>query len=261
MTFLSHHIVVVQSLSQIQLFVTSWTTARQAPLSFTISQSLLKAMSIESLMLSDHLILWHPLFLLPSTFHNIRVFSNQLALCIRWSKYWNFSFSNSPSNDYSELISSRINRFDLLAIQGTLKSLLQHHNLKASFFFFGHSALVQLSYSYMTTGKTILLTIRTLVSKLMSLHFNTLTRFAIAFLPRSKHLLLSWLQSSSTVILEPRKITPVTVSSFSPSICHEVMGPDAMILVFLMLSFKPVFFTLLFHPHQEALQFLFTFCH
>ena len=134
MTFLSHHIVVVQSLSQIQLFVTSWTTAHQAPLSFTISQSLLKAMSIESLMLSDHLILWHPLFLLPSTFHNIRVFSNQLALCIRWSKYWNFSFSNSPSNDYSELISSRINWFDLLAIQGTLKSLLQHHNLKASFF-------------------------------------------------------------------------------------------------------------------------------
>ena len=176
-------------------------------------------MSIESLMLSDHLILWHPLFLLPSTFHNIRVFSNQLALCIRWSKYWNFSFSNSPSNDYSELISF------------SSTTIWKHH-------FFCHSALVQLSYSYMTTGKTILLTIRTLVSKLMSLHFNTLTRFVTAFLPRSKCLLLSWLQSTSTVILEPRKIT---VSTFSPSICHEVMGPDAMILVFLMLSFKPVF--------------------
>ena len=133
-TFLSHHIVVVHSLSRIQLFATSWTTARQAPLSFTISQSLLKSMSIESLMLSDHLILCHPLFLLPSTFHNIRVFSNQLAVHIRWSKYWSFSFSNSPSNDYSELISSRIDWFDLRAIQGTLKSLLQHHNLKASFF-------------------------------------------------------------------------------------------------------------------------------
>ena len=192
-------------------------------------------MSIESLMLSDHLILWHPLFLLPSTFHNIRVFSNQLALCIRWSKYWNFSFSNSPSNDYSELISSRINWFDLLAIQGTLKSLLQHHNLKASFFLslslsptllFIHDYWKNHTFDYMD------------LSKLMSLHFNTLTRFVTAFLPRSKCLLLSWLQSSSTVILEPRKIT---VSTFSPSICREVMGPDAMILVFLMLSFKPVF--------------------
>ena len=133
-TFLSHHIVVVHSLSRIQLFATSWTTARQAPLSFTISQSLLKSMSIESLMLSDHLILCHPLFLLPSTFHNIRVFSNQLAVHIRWSKYWSFSFSNSPSNEHSGLISFRMDWLDLLAVQGTLKSSSTPQFKKHQFF-------------------------------------------------------------------------------------------------------------------------------
>ena len=165
---------------------------------------------------------------------------------IMWPKYWSFSFSISPSNEYSGLISFRIDWFDLLAVQGTLKSLLQHHISKASILgsaFFN----VQFSHPYMTTGKTTVLTIRTFTGKVMSLLFNMLSRLIIAFLPRSKRLLTSWLQSLSTVILEPKKIKSGTVFIVFPSICHEVMGPDAMILVFLMLSFKPAF-SLSFSP-------------
>ena len=161
-------------------------------MSITNSRSLLKLMSIESVMPSNHLIFCCPLLFLPSVFPSIRVFSNELALHIRWSKYWSFSFSISPSNEYSGLISFRIDWFDLLAGQGTLKSLLQHHRSKASIL--RHSAffMVQLSHPYMTTGKTIDLTRRTIVGKVMSLIFNMLSRLVIAFLPRSKCLLISW---------------------------------------------------------------------
>ena len=167
---------------------------------------------------SNHLILCRPLLLLPSIFPSIRVFSNESVLRIRWSKYWSFSFSISPSNEYSGLISFRMDSLNLLAVQGTLKSLLQHNSSNASDL--QHIALfiVQLSYPYMTTGKTIALTTWTCVSKMMSLLFNTLSRFIISLLPRSKHLLISWLQSPSAVILEPEKLKSVTVSL---SICHE----------------------------------------
>ena len=155
-------------------------------------------------MLSNHLILCYPLLLWPSVFPRIRVFSSESALCIRWRNYWNFSFSISPSNEYSLSISFRIDWFDLFAVQGTLKSILQHHGSKASIL--QHSAffLVQLSHLYVTTGKTMILTIQTFVSKGMSL-LNTLSRFVITFFPRSKHLLISWLQSPSAVILSPIK--------------------------------------------------------
>ena len=178
---------------------------------------------------SNHLILCRPRLLLPSIFPSIRVFSNESALRIRWPEYWSFSFSISPSNEYSELISFRIDWFDHLAVQGTLKTLLQHHSSKASVL--QHSAffLVQFSHPYMTTGKTIALTRRTFVGKVMSLLFNMLSTFLIAFLPRSKHLLISWLQLTSAVILEPKKIKSVTVSIVSPSICHEGMGPDVIV--------------------------------
>ena len=163
---------------------------------------------------SNHLILCHPLLLLPSIFPGIRVFSGESALHIRWPKYWSFSFSISPSNEYSGLISVRIDWFDLLVVQGTLKSLLQHHISKASIL--GHSAffIAQISHPYMTTGKTIALTRRTLVDKVMSLLFNMLSRLVITFLPRSRHLVISGLQSPPTVILEPRKIKSLTDSSF-----------------------------------------------
>ena len=179
---------VIQSLSHVWLFPTPWTVACQVSLSFTISQSLLKLMSIESVMPSNHLILCHPLLLLPSIFLSIRTVSNGSALHIRWPKDWSFSFN--PSSEYSRLISFRIEWFDLLAVQGTLKSLLQHHSLKASAFF-----LIQLSHPYKTTGKTITLARRTFVSKVISLLLNMLSSFVIAFLPRSKHLLISWFQS------------------------------------------------------------------
>ena len=187
---------------------------------------------------SNHLILCHPLLLPPSIFPSIRVFPMNL---IEWPKFWSFSFTISPSNEYSGLISFRMNWLDLLAVQGTLKSLLQHHSWKASVL--QHSAffILQLSHPYMTTGKTVTLTRQTFVSKVMSLLFHILSRLIIAFLPRSKRLLISWLQSPSAVILEHKKIEPLTVSIVSPSICHEVMGPDAMIFVFWMLSFKPTF--------------------
>ena len=167
---------------------------------------------IESVISSKHLILCFPSLLLPSIFPSIRVFSNESALRIRWPKHWSFSFSISPSNEYSGLISHRINWFDLLVVQGNLKSLLQHHSSKASTL--RHSAffMVQLSEPYMTTGKTIALTIRTVVGKMMSLPFNTLSRFVIDFFPRSRDILISWLKSPSTVILEPKKRKSVTAS-------------------------------------------------
>ena len=198
-------------------------------LSFTNSWSLLKLMSITSVMLSNQLILCHPLLLLLSIFPSIRVFSNESVIHIRWPKYWSFSFSISPSNEYSGLISFRIDWFYFLAVQGTLQSLLQHHSSRASILQCTAFFIVQLSHPYMTTRKTIALTRQTFVGKVMSLLSNMLSRLFIAFLPRSKRLLISWLQSPSAVILKPRKIKFDTVS---PSISHEVMGPDAMILVF-----------------------------
>ena len=197
-------------------------------LSIASSYSLLKLMSIDSVMPSNHLILCHPLLLLPLIFPSIRVFSNESALCIRWPKYWIFSFCISLSNEHSGLISLRMDWLDLLAVPGTLKSLLQHHSSKASLL--QHSAffIVQLSHPYITTGKTIALTRPTFVGKVMSLLFNMLSRLVITFLPRSKCLLISWLQSPSAVILEPPKIKSVTVSTVSPSICHEVMADRQM---------------------------------
>ena len=192
-------------------------------------------------MSSNHLILCHHLLPLPSIFPSIRFFSYKSALHIRWPKYWKFSFSISPSSEYSGLISFTIDWLGLLAVQRTLKSLLQHHSSKASILQCSAFFTVQLSHPYMTTGKTIALTIWTFVGKVMSLLFNTLSRFVIAFLPRSNCLLISWLQSPSAVILEPKKLKSLTVSIISPSICHEVLGLDAMVLVFRMLSFKPTF--------------------
>ena len=207
----------------------------------TIPQSLLKLMSIESGMPSNDLILCCPLLFLSSNFPSIRVFSNESVLRIRWPKDWSFSFKDSPSNEYSGLISFRIDWLDLLAVQGTLKSLLQHHSSKASTLWHLAFFMVQLSHAYMTTGKTIALTRWTFVSKVMSLLFNMLSRLVIAFLPRSKHLLISWLQSPSAVILEPKNIKSNTVSIVCPSICHAVMGLDAMTFIFRMLSFKQAF--------------------
>ena len=207
----------VQSLSHVWLFATPWTAARQASLSITKSSSSLRLM----VMPSNHLLL-----LPPSIFPSIRVFSSESVLHIRWPKYWSFSFSMSPSNEYLGLISFRIDWFDLLAVQGTQLSAF---------------LMVQLSHPHMTTGKTIALTKWTFVGKVMFLLFHIPSRFVIAFLPRSKHLLISWLQPPSAVILEPKKIKSVTVYIVSPTICHEMMGPDAMILVFWMLSFKPAF--------------------
>ena len=181
---------------------------------------------------SSHLILCHPLPLLPSIPPSIRVFSNESTLRMRWPKYWSFSFSISPSNVHPGLNSFRMDWLDLLAVQGTLKSLLQHHSSKASIFRRSAFFTVQLSQPDMTTGKTITLTRQTFVGKVMSLLFNMLSRLVITFLPRSKHLLISWLQSPSAVILEPPKIKSDTVSTVSPSYSYEVMGPDAMILVF-----------------------------
>ena len=191
----------------------------QASLSIN-SQSLLKLTFIELVMPSNHLILCYPLLLLPSIFPSIRVFSNESVLHIRWPEYWSFSFS--PPVDW----------FDLLAVQGTLRSLLQHHSSKASILQCSASFKVKFSHPYMTTRKTIALTRQTFVDKVISLLFNMLSRLVITFLPRSKCLLISWLQAPSAVILEPPKIKSETVSTVSSSISHEVMGPDAMIFVF-----------------------------
>src|SRR5574337_1322946 len=189
-------------------------------------------MSIESVMPSSHLILCRPLLLLPPMPPSIRVFSNKSTLRMRWPKYWSFSFSIIPSKEHPGLISFRMHWLDLLAVHGTLKSLLQHHSSKASIL--RHSAFftVQLSHPYMTTGKTIALTRWTFVGKVMSLLLNMPSRLVITFLPRSNRLLISWLQSLSAVLLEPKKIKSATVSTVSPSICHEVIGQDVMILVF-----------------------------
>ena len=196
--------------------------------------SLLKLMSIKSMMPSNHpVILCHPFLLLLLIFPRMRVFSRESAhRTFRWPKYWSISFNISPSNQYSGLISCRINWFDLLAVQGTLWILLQHHSSKASTLQCSAFFTVQLSHPYMTTGKTIALMRWALVSKVMSLLFNMLSRFVIVFHPRSKCLFILWLQPTSAVILEPNKIKSVIVSIFSPSIYHEVMGPDAMIFFF-----------------------------
>ena len=195
-------VLVVQTLSHVRLFAAALTAACQASLSFTISQSLLRLMSTELVMPSNHLILCCPLLLLPSIFPTIRVLSSESALHIRWPKYWSFSFSISPSSEYSRLISFRIDYFDLLAVQEILKSLLQHCNSKASVLQCSVFFTVQLSYLYMTTAKTIASTRLTFVDKVMSLLLNMLSRLVINFLPRSKCLLIS---SPSAVILEPPK--------------------------------------------------------
>ena len=194
-------------LSWVYLFVTSWTPAHQASLSITNSRSLLRLMSIESVMPSSYLILCWSLLLLSLIFPRIRVFSNEPVLHISWPKYWNFSFSISPSNEHSGLISFRMDQLDLLAVQGTLKSLLQHHSSKASILQCSTFFRVQLSLPYMTAGKTIVLSRWTFVGKVMSLFFNMLSRLVKTFLPRRKHLLISWLQSPSAVILEPPQNT------------------------------------------------------
>ena len=195
----------VQSLSHVWLFATPWTAARKASLSITNSRSSLKLISIESVMPSNHLILCRPLLLLPPIPPSIRVFSNESALSIRWPKDWSFSFSIIPSKEIPGLISFRMNWLDLLAGQGTLKSLLQHHISKASIL--RHSAffIVQLSHPYMTTGKTISLTRQTFVCKVTSLMFNMLSRLVIAFLPKSKHLLISRLRSHLQWFWSPQK--------------------------------------------------------
>ena len=184
----SHSVQFSRSVVHVRLFATPWTAAHQASLSITKSLSLLKFMSIELVMLSNHLILCRPLLLPPSMFPSIRVFSNESVLHIRWPKYWSFSFSISPSNEYSGLTSFRMDWLDLLAVQGTLKHLLQHHSSKTSILWRSDFFIVQLSHLYMTTGKTTALTRWTFVRKVMALLFNVLSRFVIAFLPRSKHL-------------------------------------------------------------------------
>ena len=201
---------VVKLLSHVQFFVIPRTEVIQASLSITNSQSLLKLMSIESVMPYNYLTLCHLLLLLPSIFPSIRVFFNESYLLIRWPKYWNFSIS--PSSEYSGLISFRMDWLDLLALQGTLNSLLQHHSLKTSILQRSAFFIVQLSHPYMPTGKTIVLTIQTFLGQVMALLFNPLSRFVIIFLPRSKHLLISWMQSPSTVILETKKIKSASVS-------------------------------------------------
>ena len=200
--------------------------------SFTIFQSLLKLMPIDLVMPSNHLILCHSILPLPSIFPSIKVFSNDTELSIRWPKFWSFNFSISPSNDYSGLISFKCGWLDILAIQETLKSLLQHHSSKASILQCSAFFMIPLSHPYMTTRKNIALTRWTFVDKVMFLLFNKLSGLVTAFLPRSKCFLISCLQSPSAVILEPKKRNYVTVFIVSPSICHEVMGLDTMILVF-----------------------------
>ena len=215
--------------SCVQLLATPWTAACQASLSITNSWNLLRLISIMSVMPSNHLILCCPLPLPPSIFPSNRVFSNELVLHTRWPKYWSFSFSISPSNEYSGLISFRMDWFDLLAVQGTLKSLLQHHSSKASILQCSAFFIVQLLHPYMTTGKTTALTRWTSVGKVMSLLFNMLSSLVTAFLPRSKCLLISWLQSPSAVILEPKKIVfhsfhcfPIDLPWSDGTTCHDL---------------------------------------
>ena len=196
----------IQSFSRVWLFETPWIAARKASVSITISQSSIKLMSIESVMPSSHLILCRPFCLLPPIPPNIRVFSNESTLHMRWTKYWSLGFSIIPSKEHPGLISFRTDWLDLFAVQGTLKSLLQHHSSKASILQCSAFFTAQLSHPYMTIGKTIALTRWTFVGKVMSLLFNMLPRLVISFLPRSKRLLISWLQSLTAVILEPKKM-------------------------------------------------------
>ena len=221
----------VQLLSCVQLFATPWIAARQSSLSITNSQSSLRLMSIELVMPSSHLILCRPLLLLPPIPPSIRVFSNESTLRMKWPKYWSFSFSISPFKEHPGPISFPTDWLDLLAVQGTLRSLLQHHSSKASVLQCSAFFTVQLSHPYMTTGKTIALSRWTFVGKVMSLLLNMLSRLVITFLPRSKCLLISWQQSPSAVILEPKKIKSDSVSTVSPSItspwsdgtgCHDL---------------------------------------
>jgi len=207
---------------------------------------------------AKHLILCHLLLFWSLFFSQHQGLFQWVDSLIRWPKYW--SFSNSPSSEYSGLISFRIDWLDLLAVHGTLKSLLQHHSSKASVLQCSAFFMVQLSHPYMNTGKTISLTRWTFVGKVMSLLFNMLSRLVIALLSWSKCLLVSWLQSLSSVILEPKKIKSVPVSTFSHSICHEMMGLDDD-FSFVNVEFQASFFMLLFYPHQETLWFFFTFCH
>ena len=227
------HLSSVQSLSHVRLFMTLWTAAHQSSLSITNSWSLLKLISIVCVIPSNQLILCRPLLLPPSIFPSNRVFSNESVLCIRWPKYWSFSFSISPSNECSGLISFRMHWLDLLGVQETLKSLLQHHSSKASTLQCSVFFIAQLSHPYMTTGKTIALTRWTFVGKVMSLLFilKSIFIYCLGWYKRASAFLISWLQSPSAVILDPPKIKSLTVSTVSPSICHEVMGPDVMILV------------------------------
>ena len=211
----------VQLLRSVPLFATPWIAACQASLSITNSQSSLRVTSIESVMPSSHLILCRPLLLLPTIPPSIKVFSNESTLRMRWPKYYSFSFSIIPSKEIPGLISFSMDWLDLLAVQGTLKSLLQHHSSKASILWRSAFFTVQLLHPYMTTGKTIALTRRTLVGKVISLLLNMLSRLVITFLPRSKRLFISWLQSPSAVILEPKKIKSDPVSTVSPSISHD----------------------------------------
>ena len=208
--------------------------------SFTIFQSLLKLVSIKSVKASNHPILCHPLLLLPSIFQHQGLFQ-WIILCIRWPKYWSFRFSISPSNEYSGLISFRIDWFDLLAVQETLKSLLQDNSSKASVLWCSAFFMDQFSHPYMMTGKGIALSRWAFAVKVMSLIFNMLSRSVIAFLPRSKCLLISWLQSPSAVIFDAQENKICHGFHCFPIYLHEVMGLDAMILVFWMLSFKPAF--------------------
>ena len=193
----------VQSLSRVRLCATPWIAAHQASLSNTISLSSLRLKSVKSVIASSHLILCRPLLLLPPIPPSIRVFSNESALHMRWPNYWSFRFSIIPSKEIPGLISFRIDWLDLLAIQGTLKSLLQHHSSNASILWHSAFLIVQLSHPYMTTGKTIALTRQIFVGKVMSLLLHMLSRLAITFLPRSKWLFISWLQPPSAVILVP----------------------------------------------------------
>ena len=216
-----------QSLSHVWLFATPWIAARQASLSITNSPSPPKPMSTESVMPSNHLILCCPLLLLPSILSSIRVFSNESALHIRWPKNWSFSFNISPSNEHPGLISFSMDWLDLLAVQGTLKSLSQHHSSKASILLHSAFFIVQLSHPYMTTGKTTALTRQTFVGRVMSLLFNMLSRLVITFLPRSKRLLISWWQSPSALISEPRKTKsghcfPIYLPWSDGTGCHDL---------------------------------------
>ena len=240
--------VVVQSLSHIQLFVNPWTGAYQASLSSTVSLNLLKFMTIESVMLSKHLILCHHLLLLSSIFVSIRVFSSESVLLISCPKY--YSFSISPSSEYSGLISFRIDWLDLLAVQGTLKSLLQHHSLKASVLWHSDFFLIQLYCLHMTSGKTTALILQTFVGKEMSLLLNMMSRFVIAFLSRSKCLnIMAAVTVCSDCEAQEKKMSllplfPFCLSQNDRTRCHD--------LSFLKVEFQASFFTLLFHSHQEA---------